>query len=621
MARETEAATPVPGLDTLAALYPYDIAAGARTGAHPGKRFTIDGKADYIQGVFFQGEDISFSTVPEMHAALVSIAEAGQAFLVRGQRAHSSAYLRRCKMRKGSTPRGLKPAKLHAFPIDCDKWPNVDGLDPRLEPVGAWSWMLGVLGAEFEVDVSAHWSSSCCVRTPAGTAPETLDARFWVRLDKPVSEQGCRALLKVLDARVKAFYRTRGVEMDKRRHPVDPKLADIQQPIYLATPVFDGIPDPLPSMRREFLEGNFREVSTASLWSEVPPDPAPGPAAEIVATLEKAVKAPRTRKGKMRVPGTVLPLAASGRLIAAQRNMLAAALAGTGSQEYREACTNLFHRRMALELVALCGHRGGVPEGERDEAATRIASALVASLPLGWSRERVRGEIRQLLVLVCGTEWTTVEWEQAGADASIIDRYLAASRGERTKQGRDLRYTYSKSRLLEEFSPTADEVLELGLRSLASDRDRSAAEYAEERQADGGLTRDAWLAEARQHAPVVHRLHAEGLSARKIVAATGLPISKVLRLLKLDADTVADLAAMAVQPGQDDMTLEQPAEAADDIAAIEGSIRYLQSSQGLIEAWDIAAALGEPPEWIEDVMVGMLAMADPMTLEPLRLAA
>ena len=224
MAQET-ADTDVPGRDTIAVLYPYDVSAGVRTGAHPGKTFTVGDKLDYTQGRYFQGEDVSFSSVLEMHEVLVSIADAGLAFPVRGQRAHTSTYLRRCKVNKGTTPRGLQGAKLHVLPADCDKWPNIDGFDPRTDPHGTWRWMLAILGPEFvDVEVSAHWSSSCCVRTPAGVPPETLDARFWLRMDKAVGELGCRQILKAIDARVKAYYACRGIVFDKLQHPVDPKV-------------------------------------------------------------------------------------------------------------------------------------------------------------------------------------------------------------------------------------------------------------------------------------------------------------------------------------------------------------------------------------------------------------
>lgn len=254
--------------DTITALYPLDILSKQRTGAHPGKRFTPGAKVDFDMPLFFAAEDVGFGDVFEMHRVLCDIAEAGQAFVVRAQRAHKGVFIRRT--RKGNCPAGLRGAKVCAFPIDYDKWPNVMRLDPRTDPVATWCWMLGLLGAEFaDVTVSAHWSSSCCARTPAGEAPATLDARFWLMLDTAVGEQGCRDLLNLLNRRVRAYFEGCGIEMAKRHKPVDPKLADAQQPIYLATPIFEGLADPL-TVRRALLEGSRDVVRTADLWAAMP---------------------------------------------------------------------------------------------------------------------------------------------------------------------------------------------------------------------------------------------------------------------------------------------------------------------------------------------------------------
>ena len=609
--------------DTLVALYPYDLETRRRTGAHPGKTYSASGKTAYTQGMFFQAEDVSFSTIEELHEALGALSLAGQSFIVRGQRAHSGEFLRRTPYRHGNSPPGLKGASLHVLPLDMDDVPNILRFAPRTHPEAAWRWLLSLLGPEFEgVRVSAHWSSSCCVGVPVGQAPECLDARLWLMMNKPLGSQSVRSLMKTLSARVTSYFLERGVVLERRAkptsqlrpyHSVDPKIADVQQPIYIAAPRFrDGLVDPLP-LRSALLDGIHGQVDISTIWMDEVEAPTAQPAAGKP-VKEKAAKPARASKGKLHVPGVVLPLAASGRLIAAMRNMLAAALAGTGTEEYRAACTNMYHRRMALELVALCGHRGGAPEGERDEAATRIAAALVASLPLGWDRERVRGEIRQLLVPVCGSEWVDLEWEKGGGDTSVVNRYLAASRGKKTPSGRDPRYTYGKDRLVKEFSPTYDEVLELGLRSLCTDADRAAADREEDRVGAGSKARGEWLAEARKHAPEVHRLRAAGVSARKTAAQLGLPIAKVLRLLKLDASVVAGLAIDPVQ----EQVVQKPEvvmAALDQVAAIMGSISYLRASQGLETAAELAAALGEPVEWIHDLLDGG------NLLERLRLAA
>lgn len=65
-------------VDTIAALYPYDLADKARSGAHPGKTFSATGKASYTTGAFFQAEDVIFSTIEQLHGQLGRLAAEGQ---------------------------------------------------------------------------------------------------------------------------------------------------------------------------------------------------------------------------------------------------------------------------------------------------------------------------------------------------------------------------------------------------------------------------------------------------------------------------------------------------------------------------------------------------------------
>ncbi|WP_158933116.1 hypothetical protein [Acidisphaera sp. S103] len=419
-----------------------------------------------------------------------------------------------------------------------------------------------------------------------------MDARFWFWLDEPLGEQGVRSLLKRLDAHVRARLAEMGASIAKGHRLVDPKVADCQQPIYLAPPRFlDGMTDPLPGKRHTLIEGSRDAVSLMACRSGLPELEIAGPSAERdVPATEKAAKAPRVRK-TLKALHDVIPLAASARLIAAEREALDAAIRGTGSSEYRSACVNLYYRRAALEMAALAIHRGGLPVGTRDLHCTMIAAAYVASLPLGMTAERVRRELRGLLVPVVGDDWIDGEWEVT-ADASIIGRYLAASHGEKAASGKGLRYTYGKQRLIEEWEPTYDEVVALGLRSLATDADRLAAQRNAARQAVGNKTKDQWLAAARRLAPRVHQLKAEGMSARGIGRELGMPISKILRLLALDAETVTVLA----EKGSPEVQMSDP---------LLGAIAYLVASRGFEMPEEFADALGEPVALITATMTGM----------------
>lgn len=607
--------------DTIAALYPYDIATGSRTGAHPGKSFSAAGKTAYSTGAFFQAEDISFETVEELHAHLGRLGAEGKAFVVRSQRKPGlSKFVRRSANRRGKAPAGLQHAMLRCLPLDLDHVPNVEGFDPRVDPIGAWRWLVSLLGTEFQdVRVSAAWSSSCCVGVPQGQAPEHLDARLWVMLDTPIGAKKAKRLMQFFGIRVTAFFAAYGIRLEKASaktgnvrpyHAVDWKISEVQQPIYVAAPRFlDGLLDPLQT-RSALLDGKRDEVAYSDLQAamrlEQPncADDVVTPGIPFRETKTSAPKAKRTSRGRVRIPGRVVPMAASARLIAAQRATLDEAIRGTGTEAYRVACSHLYHRRVALEQVALVAHRGGLPEGTRDEGCTRIASAIVASLPLGWTIDRVRAEVRQLLALVVDEEWLDVEWIGAKADASIIDRYRRASNGETADHGRDLRYAYSKKRLVEEWQPTYAEITELGLRSLCSKADLSAADRDAERLAEGRQDREDWLAVARARAPEVHRLRSEGLSLRKIVAATGLPISKVQRLLALSDADVAELEQVMapVVAAVAEVVVVAEAVAADPLVT---AIRYVMLSTGADTPGEVANILREPVGMVEHVMMEM----------------
>jgi hypothetical protein len=610
--------------DTIALLYPYCPSTDLRTGTHPGKRFSASG-ADtaYEQSVFFQGEDLAFSGIREFHPAIVQVAAEGLAFPVRAARAHNGRFLRRTKQRIGKCPPGLRAKRLHILALDLDKWANLPGFDPRVDPVGAWRWMLSVLDLE-DITVSAHWSSSCCVRVPAGEAPKTLSARIWLWMDRPLSERAAKSVLAVLNARARAFFEARGIVVDtvrpdgkvQKHNLVDPKVAEAQQPIYVADPLFEGLDDPMGGQRHALLEGAVDKLDVGPLLAQAPQDASP--ASVDGAPRAKAPRAKRTAAGRLRVPGEVLPLHASARLVQAHREMLAAAIKGGASEEFRAACTNLFHRRVALEMTALAIHRGGLAgTGTSDQFSTMIAAALVASLPLGWAPDRVRGEIRQLLVLANGAEWTVGEWEAGGYDAAILRRYEAASRGEKGAYGRDLRYGYSKARLLQEWEPTMEEIRELGLRSLASDADRAAADRDEVRGTSGAVTRDAWLAEARRQAPEVHRLRASGLSVRRIAEEAGLSVGKVLRLLALDAETVAEMTTSAPEG----VVAADVADLVPVADPLPGAIRYAMASQGLDLPEEIADLLGEPLGRVKAAMEELGLWVPPVAWGGLRLAA
>lgn len=617
------------GADTIAALYPYDVALGVRSGRHPGKTISLAGQTAYSTGAFFQGEDVTFTTIEELHVHLERLAAEGQAFVVRSQRKPGLQYLRRTANRSGKAPPGLARVDLRVLPLDLDRVPNVLGFDPRVDPDAAWRWLVSLLGPEFStVSVSAAWSSSCCYGVPQGQAPEHLDARLWVMLDTRIGAERAKQVMQFLGTRTTAYFAERGIRLEKtsartgRTRPyqvVDWKISEVQQPIYVAAPRFlDGLIDDLPA-RSSLIKGEHGEVSYADLQAAMlaahPGCADTGHAGkQKPAKQRQAAKAPRIAKGRVRIPCRVVPFAASACLVEDQRNLLEDAIKGRGAEGYRSSCVNLYHRRLALEMTALAVHRGGLVEGERDECCTRIASALVASYPLGWSRDRVRAEVRQVLALVVDQEWLEVEWETAAADTSILDRYRRASLGQKAPHGRDLRYSYGKARLVEDWNLSLEEIAELGLRSLCTPAEGKVVERDARRVDAGGLNRADWLDVARAQAPDTHRLRAEGASLRSIATRLDLSIGKVQRLLALplaEVDLIKQIAStMPIVGAPAPAPTPTAVEAAD---TLERAIRYAQASTGADTPAEIARILCEPVGLIEHVVAEMALLQEQPT--------
>jgi hypothetical protein len=212
-----------------------------------------------------------------------------------------------------------------------------------------------------------------------------------------------------------------------------------------------------------------------------------------------------------------------------------------GDDAWVGKCNQFGLARAALELCALGQHRDGLRPGERNDLALTIAACLVASIPTGWPLDRVRAHVRSVLRLVVSEDWLRDEWE-GKADASVMERYtLAGELADRKKLSRktEPRYTYRMKTLAETWHVTDDEVLELGLLSLAGNRH----DTERLRRDRGVVSRAEWLTACRTDAPRVQALLAEGYSLRAAAKETGLTIGRVRRL------AVVDLASLpSAQP-------------------------------------------------------------------------
>jgi hypothetical protein len=511
--------------EPLLFLHPYDPATKARTGVHPGKRFAADGVTAYAAGSWFAPETVQVESARDLHRVLTTAAFEGTAFVVRAIAAHKGKFVRRTKNPRGSCPAGLREHRLHWAAWDCDKWPNVWKLDPRTRGRELTARLRATLGAEFvDAEGTLQWSSSCCLGVPAGQPPDTISFRIWTWGGTAMGEAELRDLAKRLDGRVRTALGIPGYA----GYLVDPKVADLQQPIYVANPVFDGVQDPMGGRRWVWLTGSQKCLC---LYTEDLPPPTSRTAwtrpegKPVAAKRERP--APKPRSATVTVPGQPVPFELAAREIAAARE----ALVAKGFEAFRDACNGFGVARASLEMVALAILRGGLQPGERDECATMIASGVVASLPPdGRPDEQVRANVLAVLRLCVSEDWISAEWE-GKADSSVIANFGKASRLAAARQlnrKTEPRYTYGMDRLCMEWAPTEEEVRILGLKSIAPQWVLSKLT----REAAGADKRTAKLTLRAENLRRVNELRATGASLRAIVSETGLPYTTVRNLLK-----------------------------------------------------------------------------------------
>jgi hypothetical protein len=400
-----------------------------------------------------------------------------------------------------------------------------------------------------------------CVGVPAGQAPRKLSAHFRIWLDAPLAHLEARELLERLCKF--AWLRLRELRVEPADDPhldqiVDWKVAEPQQPLYLATPSFEGIEDPFPgSLRRGLHEGGDEFVRLAVLEGELDAAGVRHAAAVRNGTAAgrktPAIRRKAPTQGKPPVPRSALPAVPTGSAdvvpIAAGRRLAKAYDIRVEGRLYRRlADRGIFAARAPLEVVRLVGGRvaagatdrrwrswheaGGVPEGLRDRVLFLVGCLVAESLPAGELTDmRVNGAILEIGRLIIGREWLEGSWIPERLSATLVARAVAAGRGETELwrgELKDVRYRVGKARLLRELAVQPDEAARYGLVSLASDRDRLAAK----RLAQGATPRAKVQAANREKARQALALITGGSSQRAAAAAVGLDEKQLRRILK-----------------------------------------------------------------------------------------
>jgi hypothetical protein len=119
-------------------------------------------------------------------------------------------------------------AARHWFAVDIDKVKKPVAIDPATDPDAAIEHLIGLLPPELH-DASCWWQFTCCQNLPG--YEDTLSARVW---------------FWSLDSLDDAALTRWALAANHGARLIDPSLYRAVQPHYIAAPIFEGLPDPLP---------------------------------------------------------------------------------------------------------------------------------------------------------------------------------------------------------------------------------------------------------------------------------------------------------------------------------------------------------------------------------------
>ena len=209
----------------------------ANTGRYATKQYSC-GRTGSIRKVGY-GNEKWFSVtaakvggIVELAALLDRLQHDPHAFVVRGALL-PEADPQRTRRLLHPDPRDGYPATFRSadrqwLDIDFDGIPAPATIDPAEDPEDAIEYLIGLLPPEFQ-DATCWWQWT----SSQGFKPDTLNARIWFWLDRTFPDEDLTRWAKAIN---KAAGRTL----------IDPALFRAVQPHYVAAPIINGMPDPVP---------------------------------------------------------------------------------------------------------------------------------------------------------------------------------------------------------------------------------------------------------------------------------------------------------------------------------------------------------------------------------------
>jgi hypothetical protein len=231
----------VSGTDMVTVLTTKGPLATKRITLPPGAtRPVID---DYAKAAHFGMWEAPISGIDDLAALLSTLERRATSFFVRGKpaagvdRRNAKRRLHARKAKDGTVePATIEGAARHWIPLDVDSIACPDLLDPVHEPDRTVEHVVGLLPEEF------HGATCWWAFTSGQGVKDGIRLRLFFWADRALTDW---ELKEWLGERVPIAGTPRSTWA--RRFPVDLSIFAPAQPIYVARPIFVGMPDPVPT--------------------------------------------------------------------------------------------------------------------------------------------------------------------------------------------------------------------------------------------------------------------------------------------------------------------------------------------------------------------------------------
>ncbi len=230
---------PVSGADSVTVLTTKGPLATKRITRLPGAAIPVI--EAYGKAAHFSISEASVSGIDTLAAVLNSVELRPTSFLVRGKPAEGIdrwSARRRLHARKAKDgtvePATLEPVARHWIPLDLDSIACPNSLDPVHEPDRAVEHVVALLPEEF------HGATCWWAFTSGQGVKDGIRIRLFYWADRPLADWELKQWLG--------------------DSPVDPSIFAPTQPIYVAKPLFVGMPDPVP-IRSGIWRGDRDEIT------------------------------------------------------------------------------------------------------------------------------------------------------------------------------------------------------------------------------------------------------------------------------------------------------------------------------------------------------------------------